>query len=564
MLWLLPLLASLAQSPAAAPPGSGPLRDPMTCGARCLRVALLALTERPPGLGALQQELGPPGPRGVDLARLGQAAERRGLHTLAVSTSLENLRARPERFACIAQIQDRTHAHFVLLYDVDDEQVDLIDPPRKLRVPIPTFQQSWTGRALLIGREGFLPEEAIVPPRSRWPLLALVGVGVAVLVGLALASRRVRSALGRSAPTSLLALLSIAAGAGAAGCRQDPGGVDIPMGGALAVSPSIIDLGEQPLGGPARSIRAVATIRNASRTPIRIHELLSSCGCATATLQNDTVPAGGGTILTAWVNPGLTEGPRAARVALRVEGIATDLALELRWTCVGVLRVEPEPLANLELRPHESREATTRVWSSRIAEPFTGGRVEVVSDSRAVSAVWEPAEGASGGGPPSSGAAEADHLAGELKVRIQAPGEAGAQRARLYLRAFRGAKEWGRAEAAVSWSVSPLLVATPSRIWIGTVSPGATVQARVRLRAASHEPFAVLGVDSTPPALLRAYEIIEAEDPAGRVLALDLAPPAPSGAFRGRLLVRTDLPGAEVIEVPASGLLGESAAVSEP
>jgi ABC-type bacteriocin/lantibiotic exporter with double-glycine peptidase domain len=152
----------------------------MRCGAYCLYVSLKALDIPVGSYAELEQKLGGPTRQGYSLGHLAEAARGYGAHPLGVSTTVENLALRDQRFACIARIDD---AHFLNVGQVDGNVVHIINAPSVHTVPIDTFRTTWDGTALLIGLEPLTPEEDLKRPFSgRGILIALSVAGAVVLL----------------------------------------------------------------------------------------------------------------------------------------------------------------------------------------------------------------------------------------------------------------------------------------------------------------------------------------------------------------------------------------------
>lgn len=152
------------------------------CGIYCLYVGLKSIDLPVESLEKLQEEMGIPPAGGYSMGQIEATAKKHGAHTLGVETSLENLRLRKERFACIAHSNGN---HFVLLSKIEQDGVLVIDPPGKRLVPFVTWDREWDGMALLLSPEPLVREEELQPPRN-WKLIGGC-TGAVVLVGAILA-----------------------------------------------------------------------------------------------------------------------------------------------------------------------------------------------------------------------------------------------------------------------------------------------------------------------------------------------------------------------------------------
>lgn len=161
--------------------GEQPLPETdVQCGAYCLYCSLKSLDLPVESLAEVQSRLGPPTPEGYALGKLEEVARAYGANTLGVQTTLDHLRARDERYACIAHVDGR---HFVCIADVRDDGVQVVDPPREYVLPPSILAARWDGTALLLSRTDLTPENLVLS-RSKWWWFA---GGAAILAALALA-----------------------------------------------------------------------------------------------------------------------------------------------------------------------------------------------------------------------------------------------------------------------------------------------------------------------------------------------------------------------------------------
>lgn len=159
------------------------LDDKKLCGARTIYLAGESLSPRSMGrLNELIDELSP-SDEGNSFAEMASVAESRGLKTLAVKTTLRGLMARKRPFACIAHL---TRGHFVVLADANEIEVILFDPPRKLTLPVNTFESQWSGKCLLISNSELENEDVVQQSlqgsKRKWIIMAGILSVLATLV----------------------------------------------------------------------------------------------------------------------------------------------------------------------------------------------------------------------------------------------------------------------------------------------------------------------------------------------------------------------------------------------
>lgn len=145
LLWCSAILA-IAGSDGSAPDPKR-VSTNLRCGSHCLYVSLSGLGLWSASFLELENRLGQPSLAGYSLGQLQEFTERNGAHTLAVESDLRRLQRRSRPFTCIALLKEN---HFVNVYDIDEQYVYVIDPPKDYTLPHDTFRLSWTGKALLI------------------------------------------------------------------------------------------------------------------------------------------------------------------------------------------------------------------------------------------------------------------------------------------------------------------------------------------------------------------------------------------------------------------------------
>jgi len=170
---------TFAQTPSGLP---GSSRSDVRCGSYCLYVALKALDLGPGTYEELEEALGPPSDDGYSMLQLQEQAERFGAETLAVKTTLENLRKRERPLGCIAYLDERSH--YVLIGDIEDNTVFVVDPPRSYELPAATLSALWSGEALLLSHKPLAPEEALSGRGVAFPLIVIAVISVIAIAAL--------------------------------------------------------------------------------------------------------------------------------------------------------------------------------------------------------------------------------------------------------------------------------------------------------------------------------------------------------------------------------------------
>jgi len=173
------ILLSICTSARAEEPKDIDLR----CGAYCLYTALKALDLPVPEYDDLEAKLGQPSQLGYSLDQLDSAARQYHAHTLPVETSLDNLEARNGRFACIALLE--RSKHFVCVYDIDDSNVYIIDPPGHDKMSRSAFAALWQGKALLLSDKAMSPLST-----TDYARVAILCLSLAACAALALLAGR--------------------------------------------------------------------------------------------------------------------------------------------------------------------------------------------------------------------------------------------------------------------------------------------------------------------------------------------------------------------------------------
>jgi hypothetical protein len=552
---LIPLLALGQVANSTAERGSD-----VRCGAYCLQVALKAIGYAPEEYGTLEKALGPPGPLGYSLAQLSNEARRRGAETLAVETSLENLRSREEAFACITLLGAK---HFVLLFDADEAKVSIVDPPRAYTLPIETFRHSWTGKSLLISRQPLQAEEALRPRRVpflstlAWALIIFT-IGFAGYHGGRWALRCIRP--GRLAASGVVLIAPGILGLFEAGCTPVAGhserGQPPPSAAppSIQVDPDIHRIGDVLRERPGATLDLKTTVRNRGGGTLIISSIGTSCGCTKVHIDRDKLGPGETSKLTARLELGDSTEYRRAYLTLDSNDVARPRStVHFEWRAKNPLRAAPETGFGKELSP--GQEATFQV------DLFLKGvslckecQVLAAPDSTLLSA--ESLAGDRGGLPDShDNKSGSEAKIGSFLIRIRGGEDSSLFHQNILYRILCNGEERARLIWPVSWSVRPVVELAPSRVYLGLRRPRERISSQVRVKSSENRPFRILSVR---PAVggLPVHARFRRETLVDHPLEITVTLPGhSSGPWRVPLQIETDHEGAHNLELPVSAVI---------
>lgn len=548
--WLL-IIAAICQ----VPPAGRPRDENVYCGSYSLFTALKALGAAPATFDELDEALGKPTAAGYSMAQLEAAARRQGLQTLAVETSLDNLRWRDERFACLTIINEH---HFVLLYKLTDRTAYVCDPPRVYDVPRELFESAWSRQALLIGPTAFVSEETVASRRAWARRLEVLGLSAAFLIVIASAGVVVRLVLRRAVPSRFVAVLFL--GVAGSGCGSPTGPALERVGAAgrpalvLVADPPTRDLGEVLVDRAGATAEAHVFLSNPGESPIPIGTVSPSCGCTNVRVDGHTVPPGGSIKLWATIQLGSVAGPSDSRVTVYAKGSPEPVAVaRFAWSTRNVIRTEVNSVEFPNLRPGGT---ASRVLPITMAPEASCAECtfEVRGEGVGLSGRFQPTGDREAAVADSSSDAARGEVIGDVVIDVQAAADSGHRRGSVTVAQSCPRHEGPVLELPVSWRVEAAVVPRPERLYLGLHQPLARLAGEFVLGSVDGSDVVIRAIDWEGPGRLLTADFT---GDAAMVHTVRVALEASSGIgpWAAKPSIRTDHPEVQRIELPVAGLV---------
>jgi len=283
---------------------------------------------------------------------------------------------------------------------------------------------------------------------------------------------------------------------------------------------------------------------NTGTTMLNIAETKGSCGCTVPALEKKDYAPGEGGVIKVTYNPHGRRGKQQTTVTVTCnDPLKPSQILELHSEIKPLMMLEPQ-VASLNQVPKGKATTTTVMVTSREKDLTP---TQVTSSSPAVTAKLGETKDAVVDGETvkqtpieitTVPAAEVGPINGQLSIRTSDP-------ARLLNLTLTG-------EIIGDVNVQPKPVA------LSAVEPGSSINQVVKLTSRSNKPFKVEKVEEQASGSSKMFTIAVAEDKSVTPSAwnLTLTGQAPqSGAFRGDLVVTTDLPDEKTVKVQYYGFV---------
>ncbi len=451
---------------SAAQTGPSPL-DPkpdLRCGAYCLYVSLESLGIDLESFEQLERRLDQPSALGYSMAQLDEAARSFGASTLALKTSIANLRRRPGRFLCIALL--RASNHYVCVYDADERIVYVVDPPNVKKVSADAFEALWSGEALLISAQPLPP----LGPEIRWDWIAAAASTVLLAFAPLLLFRRRR----RRPTTRTAAVLITLVLTGLSGCYDRSRFSDPVLMPSIELDRDLIDLG---LVDPnsVRSPEAVIALRNRGTAPLQVTGVQTTCGCTSAVLDSLSVPADSSTRLRVVVEPRRESGSHKASVFLMTNDLATPKSrVDLVWRESEGIAFQPR---SLDLSMVVQDVTIRKEIRIEAAMPSSLNNLRLESSTPELQIAWKS--------PLTENFSQTASRTAVVEASLEAVGR-GARRAEIRLIDPNGRK---LGSLPVSWTVGPPLVVTPQSLFASDLKRDDVLRPSIRLTALDDQPI---------------------------------------------------------------------------
>ena len=264
--------------------------------------------------------------------------------------------------------------------------------------------------------------------------------------------------------------------------------------------------------------------------PIHVRSVRTSCGCTTPIIETETVEPGGRGSVLARFNTGTHTGARSATVTVTFDRPNfTEIQLHVK----GYIR------SDVVFNPGEVAFGTIREGNPATA---------TVDVDYAGRSDWQITEVGSQDGFLTALATEINRNGNRVKYRLNVTASAQAPSGLLQTEIIvkTNDRNLTRIPIRVNANVQADVAITPQMMALGNLKPGDSVKQVVIVRG--YQPFHIVDIKST--------EFDVSFDPTTEAkplhtLPLTLSPKNGVGEVKGRIFVKTDLPGDQVVEVGA-------------
>jgi hypothetical protein len=265
--------------------------------------------------------------------------------------------------------------------------------------------------------------------------------------------------------------------------------------------------------------------------PLHVKGVRTSCGCTTPIVETETVAPGGKGVILARFNTGTHTGQKAATVTVSFD---RPQYMEVQLNVKGYIR------SDVVVNPGE-------ITFSNIREG-TGAKAQVEIDYAGRSD-WQIVGVSSQDGFLNGEAIELSRSGGRVKYQLTASlgvnAPAGILQTELIINT--NDRRLTKIPVRVNATIQPDIAVTPQTMALGPINPGDSIQKVFIVRG--HQPFLITDVNSSEFDI--RFDPIKDPKPL-HTLPLTLSPKNGSGDVTGKIYVKTNLPGAQTVEVGAS------------
>jgi len=366
----------------------------------------------------------------------------------------------------------------------------------------------------------------------------------------------------KSVMTAALGLMVLGAGPGLAQeprqVESEPGSLLQPTRGSLAFESENLDLG---LVHDGNKIDVEWPFVNEGESPVTIIKARPSCGCTVPKgIENLVVQPGEESVVRASFNPTGKKGQTSVRVTLETDDPERAVVtLSLSAEVESIVSVDPVLVQFGELMKGETKTLTIDLTGQMedLEALFATSTDSTVVDARVLGVEKVEINGR-------------ERQKSTLEVIAKAPKKTGQIRERLFIRTNDPRRRL--VEVNVLGRIVGELKATPDRLGLGLIVPGQEFIKTTTITNRAGTPFEIL--DATveldgfrPGEMDIAVEVIPAADAAqGTSYEVILTGNPPESSVqrrpvRGKLLVKTDVEGEQVLDIMLYGSMRSVPAV---
>ncbi len=291
--------------------------------------------------------------------------------------------------------------------------------------------------------------------------------------------------------------------------------------------------------------------RNLGPGTIEISKLKVSCACTDVRIDRRSLGPGQSATISASVRIGDRHDANSVRIVVESnDPVEPKSVITAEWRVMNPLHAEDDRVDFARLSPNEATERILPIYIEDLGV-CRSRELRAQTRSRAISCRLDEKDHVGSELEGHRGDSQRIHLA-DLTVSVLAQDQEGHFRDAVELDLTCGGELRASLTLPVSWSVTPPINVSPSRVFVGTTEPGQRIENQINLYSTTGDQFQVQAILGD-----RLDDDLDFPDLSDLMHSLDFAVTTPTeeGPWRTFVTVETDHPECASLRIPVSGIV---------